>query len=66
MKILCKCGLPKEEHCEYEPVMPEGCTCDPEDWGSEVTPVCPEYRQWDVYPDEDICEKCQHPKECHK
>jgi hypothetical protein len=30
-----------------------------------VKPVCPEFRQWNKFPDEDICEKCEHPEECH-
>lgn len=66
MTILCKhCRLPEEEHCEFEPDMPKGCVCDYSDWGGAVTPVCPEFKQWEKYADEDICENCQHPEECH-
>ena len=61
-KICKHCGGTEEAHHDYEPSMPEGCICDPRDWGDVVNDVCPAYRSGiDEY-----CSQCQHDEACHK
>lgn len=63
MRKVCKhCGLPEEDHHDYEPAMPDGCVCNPGEWGVNVPDPCHEY-QGDG---EQYCKRCQHDKACHK
>ena len=63
MQKVCKhCGKPEAEHHDYEPTMPEGCVCDPGEWGDNVTEPCEEYQgEGGQY-----CKRCEHDKACHK
>lgn len=58
----CKhCGKTEEEHCEgYEKKMPDGCQCDPWEWGN-VTPICAQY----VGNGKQNCATCEHDAGCH-
>lgn len=55
------CGETWENHCTFEAKMPDGCQCDPGEWGDTVNDVCPEF-----VGDFSNCARCEHDRECHK
>ena len=65
MKILCRtCGLPEEDHHDFDPKMPDGCVCPAGEWGPENVPdVCGIYMP---PPKGERCSTCEHDKECHQ
>jgi hypothetical protein len=62
MKVCKCCGLPESSHHEFEPQMPDGCICDPGEWGDNVRQPCHEY----VGDGVSYCATCEHDKECHQ
>lgn len=61
MTIVCKhCGLPQEDHHEFDPQMPDGCVCDPFAWFGTIDPVCGNY-----IGEDGECAVCAHEKGCH-
>jgi hypothetical protein len=61
-----KCGRRKADHCEYESIeIPEGCKCNPRDWGNPNTipEICDCFKPSRGEPD--ICDECQHERGCH-
>lgn len=63
MKMVCKlCGKPEEDHCVFEPMMPEGCICDPGEWSGEINMVCDQFVGDKKYP----CRVCEHDYQCHR
>lgn len=62
MTKLCRiCGLPEDEHHEFEAAMPEGCQCLPGEWSDTVTPICERY----VGDGTCYCRTCEHDRVCH-
>ena len=64
-KELCLiCGKPKSAHHEFIPA-PAECVCDKKEWlGAHYIPgICMEFVSDPSYPD--ICDHCEHDKECH-
>ena len=61
-KVCKHCGGTKEAHHDYEPSMPEGCECNPGEWGDTVNDICAEYQGNGIT----VCAKCEHDEECHK
>lgn len=66
------CGALKEEHHEYEaPAIPDGCVCDPREWGdpTEIPAVCEAFvpmGSLDTPEADDICKTCEHEQPCHR
>ena len=62
----CKhCGLTEADHCTFEAyVIPDGCKCDPEDWGEIIPPICSSFTADPDQPDR--CQSCEHEKTCHE
>lgn len=62
------CGRPASEHHAFEaPKVPEGCVCNPREWGNlaAIPAVCKNFEPWSEV-EKDMCKNCQHDKECHK
>lgn len=62
--VVCRhCGLPRDEHCEFEDLLiPKGCVCDVGTWlPSDISPICQNY----VGDGEQYCENCEHEANCH-
>jgi hypothetical protein len=60
--MICRiCGKKKEDHHEFEPLMPKGCVCDPRTWGGEVNKICDQF----VGDKQHECKVCEHNYECH-
>lgn len=62
------CGRPAADHHAFVPaVAPEGCTCDPHDWGDpkNIPLIC-----WSFVPFDDMnpdtCGNCEHDEGCHR
>lgn len=68
--LVCKkCSRLKSEHCEYEPIeVPEGCVCDPYDWGdpTNIPDVCEKFRPCEDENFSGMCAVCEHDEACHK
>lgn len=62
-KVCIRCGLPEDQHHDYEPSMPDGCVCAPGEWGDDVQEVCDKYvaTSGGAY-----CARCEHDEVCHK
>lgn len=59
-------------HCRKEVIelvevlnRPYGCKCDPMEWGEpdNIPPVCDSFKPSVV--DNNMCDRCEHNKECH-
>ena len=61
LKVCKHCGLPEWAHHDYEPSMPDGCVCDPGEWGDEVRVPCAEY----LGDGQQYCTRCEHDSACH-
>jgi hypothetical protein len=61
LKVCKHCGLPEEDHHDYEPSMPDGCVCDPNEWGDNVPAPCAEY----LGDGQQHCKRCDHDRACH-
>ena len=61
LKVCKHCGLPEEDHHDYEPSMPDGCVCDPNEWGDNVPAPCAEY----LGDGQQHCNRCDHDRACH-
>jgi len=55
------CRMSKADHHAYEAKqMPDGCTCNPRDWGA-VKQICRRFKA-----DADgMCLVCEHDESCH-
>ena len=61
-RLVClHCGAPEDEHCEFEPKMPDGCQCAPGEWGEYVLDVCKSF----AGAPGGICSTCEHDEACH-
>jgi hypothetical protein len=63
MDRICKhCGLPEESHHDFELRMPNGCQCDPFEWGGNIPIPCDAYQGDGAQ----HCVRCEHDRACHK
>jgi len=62
-KLCAVCGEHEDAHHKFLPVMPNGCVCDPADWGDYVSDVCDTYTEGGLF--SDMCAICDHGKMCH-
>lgn len=61
-QICAICGRYEEDHHDFEPSMPEGCQCDPGEWGSMVPDPCAEFHGKEGQ----HCSRCEHDAHCHR
>ena len=64
LKVCKHCGLPPEDHHDFERKMPERCVCPPDDWGNDVKDICNIFLDSDTEPGR--CKFCEHDRDCHK
>jgi len=65
IRCIC-CGLPEEDHHIFMPPrIPQGCQCDPRDWGdpANIPPPCNQFEPWAG--DASACVRCEHDEACH-
>ena len=61
-KVCAHCGLPEDQHHDYEPSLPAGCVCASGEWGEDVPEACDKYDgNGTTY-----CARCEHDEACHK
>jgi hypothetical protein len=64
-QMICKhCGLPEDQHHDFERKMPKGCCCDPYEWATDrpVSSICSKY----VGNGKGPCKNCEHSPGCHE
>jgi hypothetical protein len=64
IRIVCvHCGLPEDEHHEFESAMPKNCQCMPGEWVRYVLPICEQFISNGER--DPICKRCEHDEACH-
>lgn len=65
--ICAHCGGAEADHHAFVPIrIPDGCQCEPRDWGdpTNIPAVCEAFAP--MSGDHDVCATCEHDAACHR